>query len=247
MIQIDREKAIHRLLSDNFFTPDFRPLDEILEAFEKQKVSVPRNRLLELINKLRASPLEYPRDNMLREALSLLGRCRDAQDLVALEKWLDHENEAVAMGAVRGLYHYHRFAETIRDPWEVENEKGWVSLTPAEKHICAIECLNNEINNGGFTQYYFNSSGDQWADALGGLEVIGAIKHRELMLQTLQRFPESAPSSKRSIRGEQLAKIVRKQEDPFNEQDSAWYKLKDENLDKLVLRYNLANLQGRQK
>jgi hypothetical protein len=67
------------------------------------------------------------------------------------------------------------------------------------------------------------------------------------MLQTLQRFPESAPSSKRSIRGEKLAKIVRKQEDPFNEQDSAWYKLRDENLDKLVLRYNLANLQGRQK
>ncbi len=247
LLRLDRDRAIQRMMRDDLFGPEFHALANMLEAFEKYDVEVPRLKLLYLIEQLRQGPLEYPRDNMLEETLALLGKCRRSEDLVILERLLDHENEDVVMGAIRGLYHYHRLAETTRDPWEIINGKGWTALTPAERHICAIKSLDNEIHNGGFAQYYFNSSGDHWADALAGLDSIGAVKHRELVLLTLKRFPDAAPADEGSIRSGQLSKIVRKQEDPFNEQDSAWYKLKEENLDKLMLRYELANLQGRQK
>lgn len=247
MLEIDRDTAVQQLLEEPLFTTAFKPLGDILEGFERKNVQVPREKLLPLIAELKAGPMEYPNTNMLRASLSLLGAHRMSEDLPVLEEFLDSPDEAVTEGAVKGLYQFHRFSETIRDPWEVESNKGWQALTKAEQHILAIEILNGEVNNGGFTQYYFNSSGDHWIDALAGLDAIGAAKHKELMLRTLSFFPDKKTSTSRDDRSEQLAKIVRKKEDPFHEEDSAWYKLKEENLDKLMLRYNLANLEGRQK
>jgi hypothetical protein len=45
----------------------------------------------------------------------------------------------------------------------------------------------------------------------------------------------------------QLSNVARAKDDPFHEQDSAWYKAKDENLDRLIFKYNMTNLEGRQK
>lgn len=247
MLELDRDAAVQQLLRAPLFTTAFKPLGDILEAFERKNMQVPREKLLLLITELKGGPMEYSRTKMLRASLSLLGAHRMSEDLPMLEQFLDSPDEAVTEGAVKGLYQFHRFSETIRDAWEVENGKGWQALTKAEKHILAVEILNNEVNNGGFTQYYFNSSGDQWVDTLAGLDAIGAAKHKDLMLRTLSFFPDKTPSTSRNDRSEQLAKIVRRKEDPFHDEDSAWYKLKEENLDKLMLRYNLANLEGRQK
>ena len=68
-----------------------------------------------------------------------------------------------------------------------------------------------------------------------------------MMATTVDKFGQPEPSSDRDSRKDQLSKIVLKKEDPFNEQDSAWYKTEDESLDRLMFRYNLANMQGRNK
>ena len=120
-------------------------------------------------------------------------------------------------------------------------------MTVAERHLCAIEDLDAEVNNGGFAQYYFNSSGDNWQDALAGLAAIGAERRHRLMLGTVEKFGDAKPAIDRNTRTSQLSKIVRNKEDPFNEQDSAWYEIEDENLDQLKFKYNLANLEGRDK
>jgi hypothetical protein len=67
------------------------------------------------------------------------------------------------------------------------------------------------------------------------------------MLAAIRKFGGSAPSSDRRSRNVQLSKVVRKTEDPFSEEDSAWYGADDENLDRLIFRYNLAHTEGRQK
>jgi len=108
---------------------------------------------------------------------------------------------------------------------------------------CAIEELDGEVNNGGFAQYFFNSSGNHWKDALSGLAAIGATKHHKIMAEAIEKFGQSMPSSARDVRDSQLSKIVRKQEDPFNEQDTAWYKTEDELLARLMFRYNLSNMK----
>jgi hypothetical protein len=245
LLELDRERAITRLLSDDLFSARFEPVWRILEAFDEKKVGVTRDRLLTLIKDADKEPIEN--SYVLREALPLLGAHRNEADLPMLERFLDHKNDNVSNGAVEGLYQFHRYSDTIRDPWEVVKESGWNSLTTAEKHISAIGELDGEVRNGGFAQYYFNSSGDHWEDAMAGLAAIGAKQRRRLMVATAEKFGDMKPDTVRIARNAQLSKVVRKQEDPFNDQDSAWYKLEDENLDRLIFKYNVANLEGRQK
>ena len=235
------------MLGDELFTVNFEPVWRILEALEAESVLVPRTRLLTLIEAANKEPLEYPMDNVLGEALPLLGRHCNPDDLAMLERFLEFKNDDVSRGASKGLYHYYRFADRIRDPEEVLEQNGWDALTTAEKHVCAIERLDAEVRNGGFAQYYFNSSGDHWQDTLRGLAAIGANTRHHLMSSTVKKFGKVEPSNDDDTRTIQLSKLVRKQEDPFNAEDTAWYKLQDENLDVLILKYNLSHLEGRYK
>ena len=247
LLSLDRERAIERLLEPDLFTAKFGPVWRILEAFSEESVEIPRTRLLTLIDEASKEPIEYPMDNILEGALSLLGRHRIEEDIPTLERLVDHPNEDVSRGAIKGLYSYHRYFDVIRNPWDVLEADGWGALTQAEKHICAIEELDAEVNNGGFAQYYFNSAGNHWKDALSGLEAIGATKRHKIMATAIDKFGQPEPSSDRDSRNDQLSKIVRKKEDPFNGQDSAWYETEGEPLDQLMFRYNLANMRGRNK
>jgi hypothetical protein len=179
--------------------------------------------------------------------LPLLGAHRNEEDMAMFERFLNHENENVSRGATEALYRFHGYSELIRDPWDVVGKSGWDALTAAEKHVCAIQELDAEVNNGGFAQYYFNSSGDHWKDAQNGLAAIGARRRHRLMSATVDKFGDSQPAADRGTRTAQLSKLVRKKEDPFNEQDNAWYEIKDENLDRLIFKYNLAHTEGRHK
>ena len=239
LLELDRDRAIPHLLNDEFFTVRFRPVWRILEAFNKESVEVPRTRLLAIIAEANQEPLEYPMDNVLEEALPLLGAHRDDEDMAMFELFLDHENEDVSRGATVALYRFHRYYDLIRNPWDVVEQNGWDALTVAEKHICAIEELDAEVNNGGFAQYYFNSSGDHWEHAQKGLAAIGAKERHQVMSATVKKFGDSMPSVDRETRTSQLSKIVGNKEDPFNEQDSAWYKIEDESLDRLMFKIQL--------
>ena len=210
-------------------------------------MEVPRTRLLSIIAEANKEPLEYPMDNVLEQALPLLGAHRNDKDLAMFDIFLDHENEDVSRGAVAALYRFHRYDDRIRNPWDVVEKNGWEALTVAEKHICAIEELDSEVKNGGFAQYYFNSSGNHWKDAQNGLAAIGAKGRIRLFAATVEMFGDTNPAVDRDARTTQLSRLVRGQEDPFNEQDSAWYKIENENLDRLMFKYNLTNLDGREK
>ena len=54
-------------------------------------------------------------------------------------------------------------------------------LSKPQQHFYAIWGVQAEVNNGGFNQYYFNSSG-RYADvAADGFKIIGALKFADLM------------------------------------------------------------------
>lgn len=225
----------------------FAQFGALLEAFKKESVEVPRTRLLTIITEASKEPLEYPMDNVLEQALPLLGAHRNEEDLAMLERLLDHPNEDVSRGATEAIYRFHRYYDLIRDPRDVVVKSGWHALTVAEKHILAVDELDAEVNNGGFAQYYFNSSGDHWQDAHNGLAAIGAEGRYRLMSTTIETFGEAKPAVDGSTRTSQLSKVAGKEDDPFSGQDSAWYKLDDENLGRLIFKYNVANLGGREK
>ena len=51
---------------------------------------------------------------------------------------------------------------------------GLRSLSEVERQYWAVGCLSGEVYNGGFEQYFHNSSGSTYNDALKGLEAMGA-------------------------------------------------------------------------
>jgi hypothetical protein len=58
---------------------------------------------------------------------------------------------------------------------------GFDGLSETEKVYYAVALLRNEVNNGGFHQYFFNSSGSYYAYAEKGLVALGATQILELL------------------------------------------------------------------
>ena len=58
-------------------------------------------------------------------------------------------------------------------------------LTEAEKVVLAIAAVEREVNNGGFSQFFFNSSRVYAYEAAGALRAIGAPKTAELFEKAL--------------------------------------------------------------
>lgn len=56
----------------------------------------------------------------------------------------------------------------------------------AESPIANIEELDMEVNNGGFNQYFFNSSGQNCFETLRELKRLGKIKKAELLEQAIE-------------------------------------------------------------
>lgn len=66
------------------------------------------------------------------------------------------------------------------------SSEGYQSLSAPERTYFAVNALVGEVYNGGFDQFFCNSTGDYYADALAGLRAIGAGASAELLLKAKQ-------------------------------------------------------------
>jgi hypothetical protein len=65
---------------------------------------------------------------------------------------------------------------------DYEHERQIVaSLPPGVRALYITWLVEAEVNNGGFNQYYWNSTGQFSADAVGAFEFFAASKHAALM------------------------------------------------------------------
>lgn len=101
--------------------------------------------------------------------------------------------------------------------WKVDFE----DLSDAERVFVAIWELEAQVNNGGFDQYYYNSSGDTAFAVVGALENIGARQMAAIVRQANAVFPDGQPSSTQEKRHQQL--------DALSDESKAVWKQLDEN------------------
>ena len=64
------------------------------------------------------------------------------------------------------------------------------NLSAPQKVFYLNQNLEREVNNGGFHQYFFNSSGDHADGTVPALEAIGALKTAELLREAIGKFPD---------------------------------------------------------
>jgi HEAT repeat protein len=210
-------------LSDVFFRVDSHSLHEALEAMADRKIAAPRERLLTLIGDLERTELKYPQSHALREALRLLGQNHQPEDLAFLNQRLTHGDENIARGAASGLLAMSGLENFSTRLWDKSDE----ALSSPQRYWIAVSILDGEVNNGGFSQFFVNSSGDHWLDALAGLEAIGAKERESILREAIARFAPDSPAENRSQRQRQLAKIARKTDDPFHDLDDRYYASKE--------------------
>jgi hypothetical protein len=104
---------------------------------------------------------------------------------------------------------------------------GWGGLSETQRHVLAVRTLIDEVRNGGFLQYFVNSSGNYWRDAVDGLAAIGADRDKQLLEEVLRLFGTRLPSEVRYERHHQVSAIVKRDDRPFEDAESRFYE--DEN------------------
>lgn len=100
--------------------------------------------------------------------------------------------------------------------------------------IFAVISYASEVNNGGHSQFFFNSSGLLWKDTLKGLERIGAQPYAEVLASAARLFKGSEPKLDRNERVGQLNEI---ESSALNELDDEFYDLGDDSLDLQLLKF----------
>lgn len=66
---------------------------------------------------------------------------------------------------------------------------GLESLTESERWLFALTWLGLETNSGGLHQFFFNDAGKFAADAVLGLDTIGASKSADVLRRAIGLFP----------------------------------------------------------
>ena len=93
-------------------------------------------------------------------------------------------------------------------------------LNDSQRYLYLSQTVYDEVNNGGFAQYFSNSSGDYAHESIEALIQIGDQKAAELLRKAIDQFPGSIIPKDRDERNVIIDKISEKA-------DSAWFKLDD--------------------
>ncbi|NLH17609.1 MAG: DMP19 family protein [Phycisphaerae bacterium] len=92
-----------------------------------------------------------------------------------------------------------------------------------QQYVITMWWYMAEVNNGGHDQFYFNSTGIVWEDALYGFGKVGLGEIQQILKESVDRF-NCLPDKDRYKRQEQLDGL------DFEDLDSRFYELQ-ENMD----------------
>jgi hypothetical protein len=112
----------------------------------------------------------------------------------------------------------------------------FAELSPPERVFRAIWDLESEVNNGGFHQYFFNSSGDTAFAVVGALEAIGAPQAAQIVRAANRIFPHATPPADRVERQAHLEAISPEHDELLEQLDQDFYSYPD-NLTELLMSY----------
>ena len=113
-------------------------------------------------------------------------------------------------------------------------------LNESQKVLLLVENLEREINNGGFNQFYRNSSGDFVNETIDALNLIGAKKTAEIVKDANSEFKNGSVPKDRVKRQNVMALIERKAEENWESLDSLFFEYND-NLTELLIAFVLKN------
>jgi len=117
-----------------------------------------------------------------------------------------------------------------------EDKKGLETLTGTERYVCAIHGMTMQVNNGGFYQFFYNSSGQFAYDLVSALEAVGSTEFKSLAQKALDIFGEIASLDESSMQ-EHLDILTEDDElQPWDDIDDQYYEC-GEQIESLTIEY----------
>lgn len=113
-------------------------------------------------------------------------------------------------------------------------------LNESQKTVLFVENLEREINNGGFNQFFFNSSGNFTHETIIALKTIKAFKTSDIVAKAISVWPNQNVPKNRAKRQYILEEIEGQANPVWNECDEEFYKYPD-NIVTLLLDYVKSN------
>lgn len=113
-------------------------------------------------------------------------------------------------------------------------------LNNSQKILWIIENLEREINNGGFNQFYWNSSGNYANETIDALILIEAYKTAEIVKKANSEFKNGSVPKDRAERQNELELIEENAEENWNNLDSEFYEYNDD-LTELLIAFVINN------
>ena len=101
-------------------------------------------------------------------------------------------------------------------------ERQELAMTPTDV-VALVDGLEGELNNGGFDQFFFNSTGDYALETIDALNRIGAHQTAEIVQLACDRFPHGSPPFDIGLRRNLLLESVSADADAFNDLDERFY------------------------
>jgi hypothetical protein len=109
-------------------------------------------------------------------------------------------------------------------------------LTEPQKNFYFNQSLEREINNGGFHQFFLNSSGDFATETILSLTVIGAVHTVPILQEAIDQFPQGHVPKDQTERQNLIEKIEDEASEIWNKLDQRFFEYQD-NLNQLNMNY----------
>ncbi|HMG15984.1 MAG TPA: DMP19 family protein [Saprospiraceae bacterium] len=101
-------------------------------------------------------------------------------------------------------------------------------LTEPQKQFYYNQCLEREINNGGFNQYFLNSSGDFAHQTVQSLRTIRANTTADILQKAIDQFPDKKVPQDKTERQEILEQIQDSADPLWEELDQKIFSYEDD-------------------
>ncbi|ADG65992.1 hypothetical protein Plim_0140 [Planctopirus limnophila DSM 3776] len=242
LLAIDRERATEILISSANLAVDNNRSEYNLLALNNAKVKIPHERLLPFLNTVKPLIGKYPHSYEYSAALVSYAINPDSKAQEVIQSELNSTEEVVRRGAGEAIAILHGVLDAYGYALNRMDDLGFDDLSSPLKLYLAVRIYDSEVNNGGHTQFFSNSSGGHWMEALKGLKEMGAHERAKVLEEAIKLFGASGPSRNDENRHKELAKLVSRHRKLFESLDDRYYSC-TEDVNVLLAKFAVQNKQ----
>jgi hypothetical protein len=120
---------------------------------------------------------------------------------------------------------------------------GYRTLNEKQRHLLCVWAAAGEVGNGGFDQFFFNTSGDWSADTPAAFRALGATTLAGIVQDAMGVFPGGRPEAELEARRAQMDSLPPSAALRLSQLDEEFYAAEGD-LDELIARFVRRNEQA---